>query len=132
MELIDTGKCIVCGKDNPHGFQLKIATDREKGRAWSTVTIPEKYIGWQHFIHGGITSMLLDEMMAHAAIAYAGFCVTAEMKVRFKRPVLPHVPLTVEGEVVSRSGRIITTKAVMKDGDVVLAEAEGRMVIPKG
>ena len=131
MELIDTGKCIVCGKDNPHGFQLKIATDREKGRAWCAVTIPEKYIGWQDFVHGGVTSMLLDEMMAHAAIAYAGFCVTAEMKVRFKRPVFPNVPLTVEGEVMSRSGRIVTTKAVLRDGDTVLAEAEGRMVIPR-
>ncbi|HSA34430.1 MAG TPA: PaaI family thioesterase [bacterium] len=131
MELIDTGKCIVCGKDNPHGFQLKIATDREKGRAWSAVTIPEKYIGWQHFVHGGITSMLLDEMMAHAAIAYAGYCVTAEMKVRFKKPVLPNVELLVEGEVVSRSGRIVVTKATLKEGDTVLAEAEGRMVIPR-
>ncbi|HNT28516.1 MAG TPA: PaaI family thioesterase [bacterium] len=131
MKLIDTGKCIVCGKDNPHGFQLKISTDREKGRAWCTVTIPEKYIGWERFIHGGITSMLLDEMMAHAAIALGRFCVTAEMKVRFKRPVLPDVPLSVEGEVISRNDRIITTKAVMKDGDTVLAEAEGRMVIPR-
>jgi uncharacterized protein (TIGR00369 family) len=131
MELIDTGKCIVCGKDNPHGFQLKISTDHEKGRAWSTVTIPEKYIGWQHFVHGGVTSMLLDEMMAHAAIALGEYCVTAEIKVRFKKPVLPNVELFVEGEVVSKNGRIVTTKAVLKQGDTVLAEAEGRMVIPK-
>ena len=66
-----------------------------------------------------------------AAIALGEYCVTAEIKVRFRKPVLPDVELSVEGKVVSKSGRIVMTKATLREGDTVLAEAEGRMMIPR-
>ncbi len=131
MQLLDTGKCIVCGKNNPHGLQLTLSVDREKLTAHTAVTIPERFLGWEKFIHGGVVSMLLDEAMAYAAMASGRYCVTAEMKVRFKRPVSPNVPLDLFGEVTAVKGRIIETRAVLKEGDTVLAESEGRMVVPR-
>lgn len=131
MQLLDTGKCIVCGKNNSHGFQLTLSVDHEKLTAHTTVTIPERFLGWENFIHGGVVSMLLDEAMAYAAMATGRYCVTAEMKVRFKRPVAPNIMLDLFGEVTAVKGRIIETRAVLKNGDIVLAEAEGRMIVPR-
>jgi len=131
MQLLDTGKCIVCGKNNPHGFQLTLSVDREKLTAYTTVTIPERFLGWEHFIHGGVVSMLLDEAMAYAAMATGHYCVTAEMKVRFKRPVVPNITLDLFGEVTTVKGRIIETRATLSHAGTLLAEAEGRMVIPR-
>ncbi len=130
MQLVDSGKCIVCGKKNPHGLQLTLSVDRERLTAYTTVTIPERFLGWEQFIHGGVVSMLLDEAMAYAAMASGRYCVTAEMKVRFKKPVLPGVALDLFGEVTSVKGRIVETRAVLKENGTVLAEAEGRMVVP--
>ncbi len=131
MQLTDTGKCIVCGKNNPHGLQLTLSVDRERLTAHTAVTIPERFVGWESFVHGGVVAMLLDEAMAYAAMAGGRYCVTAEMKVRFKQPVSPQVPLDLFGEVTAVKGRIIETRAVLRDGERILAEAEGRMVVPR-
>ncbi len=130
MELIDNGKCIICGKDNPDGFKLTFIYDPAARTAVSKVVIPEKYIGWQHAVHGGVTSMLLDEVMAHAAMSNGKFCVTAEMKIRFKKPVLTNVEYELFGELVSEKGRIMISRGFLRKDGQIYAEGEARLLVP--
>ena len=72
---------------------------------------------------------LLDEAMAHAA-GYAGHRgVTANVNVRFRRPVPLEQPIEVRGEVTWQRRNVLGVRATVHDaGGAVLARAEGSFV----
>jgi len=133
--LTDDHCCFVCGKQNPDGLRLEIEYP-EPGRC-RTVFVPDRrFQGWKGILHGGIISTLLDEAFAHA---YGGqvrdlneAAVTAEMVVRFKKPVMIGHPVILEGRVLSVSGRVIECESTLTDekGEV-LASAQGKLIKPK-
>jgi acyl-coenzyme A thioesterase PaaI-like protein len=55
--------------------------------------------------------------------------VTAELSVKFKKPVRIGVPAFLEGRVVSESGRLIETEAVLRDAaGTELASGTGKLI----
>jgi acyl-coenzyme A thioesterase PaaI-like protein len=85
--------------------------------------------GWSNIMHGGIVATLLDEAMAHAAIAAGIRAVTARIEVRFRKPVSTDRPLVVEGSVTARRGRMLEISAVLTESDgTVLAESQGKFI----
>jgi uncharacterized protein (TIGR00369 family) len=119
--------CFGCGERNPIG--LKLAFFRE-GEAVEAEFIPcphhEGYVG---MVHGGIIGALLDEAMSWAVIAGGRLAVTAQMTLRFRRPVRVGEPVRVRGEVADDGGRTVQARAVLLDSDgAVLAEASGTYV----
>ena len=77
--------------------------------------------------HGGVSAMLIDQLLGHAAAASGHPGVTTELSVRYRRPVPLDVPLRIWGRVTGTEGRRvsavggITTAA---EPDVPLVEAE--------
>jgi acyl-coenzyme A thioesterase PaaI-like protein len=72
--------------------------------------------GWEGFpgiIHGGIVCTVLDEAMSKAVAAAVGDALTAEIKVRLRRPVRPGQELTIRGWIVERHRRRTRTEAVV-------------------
>jgi uncharacterized protein (TIGR00369 family) len=136
LNLNDDHCCFVCGKNNPDGLQLKFEYPAA-GTCRATLTPPQKYQGWQGILHGGIVSTLLDEALAHAVGGVerggGGSCsVTAEITVRFKRPVKIGQTVILEGTVVSDKGRVIECESSLKDEEGnELATATGKLVRPK-
>ena len=116
--------CFCCGRDNERGLHLQY-TYPEDGKSRTTLTIPAYFSGWSNITHGGFLSMLLDETMAHACRGRAEMAVTAEMTVRYKKPVHTGEEVTLEGEVVSARSRIVETVArvILPDGETAV---EGR------
>jgi acyl-coenzyme A thioesterase PaaI-like protein len=82
-------------------------------------------------VHGGVSAMLLDQVLGHASAATGSPGVTTELSVRYLRPVPLDVPLRVWGRVVEAAGRrtavvgVITTVA---EPGVPLVEAEARFL----
>lgn len=81
--------------------------------------------------------MLLDEIMAHAILysqrggeGVEKTAVTAEITVRFKKPVETGSRVRVVGRVVETKGRLVTTEAWVYDenGDVA-AEGKARFLV---
>jgi acyl-coenzyme A thioesterase PaaI-like protein len=80
-------------------------------------------------VHGGVSAMLIDQLLGHAVGAIRRPGVTRELSVRYLRPVPIDVPIRVWGRVVEL-GDLITTVlggiTTAAEPDVPLVEAEGR------
>ena len=134
--LNDDHRCFVCGSENPDGLRIRFEYP-EPGVCRAVFTPPEKFQGWHGILHGGIISTLLDEAFAHAAggadRSIEGFgAVTAEMTVRFKKPVRIGEPAFLEGRVLAVSGRVIECASTLRDAEgQELAAATGKLIILK-
>lgn len=119
--------CIVCGRENPAG--LKVSYHAAGGRSHAAVTPPGRFQGFDGTLHGGIITGLLDDAMWYAAYSAGMFTMTAELTVRFKKPVPVERPLRLEGRLVSRRGRLAEMAAELRDGaGEVLAEASAKFL----
>ena len=123
--------CFCCGKENELGLKLLFEYD-EKGTAWSELDVPQWFSGWQDMTHGGLLSMLLDEAMAHACISVCGHAITAEMNVRFHRPLITGSHIIVKGRVEQTRSRIIETKGTVHipDGELI-ASGSARFLLAR-
>ncbi|MFH1699972.1 MAG: PaaI family thioesterase [Candidatus Zixiibacteriota bacterium] len=122
--------CFVCGEGNPIGLQARFYYDGRK--AISEITADERYAGYKNIIHGGILATMLDEIMIKSLLAEDLYVVTAEMTVRFKRPVYIGDKLRFEGYKTGTRGPVYLTegKAINQNDDII-AEASGKYIAPK-
>jgi len=129
-EIVKYAGCFVCGDKNPIGLAVRFY-EKEGGAAAEFVP-KESLEGYKGLLHGGIISSLLDEVMIKAVLVKDVYCVTAELFVRYKKPVPVSERLSLYGRIEKENGRIYTTQGWAKNrkGEVV-AEAEGKYFIPK-
>lgn len=122
----DDRHCFVCGERNTFGLQLK--PEGRDGRG-TIVWLPDKrHQGFDGVVHGGLISTLIDEAMAYAAMSEAGFCVTAGISVRFRRPVNLGQQVRVEAELVGRRGRMLELRASVTQNGEEKASGSGTFV----
>jgi alpha-methylacyl-CoA racemase len=117
----------VIGAANPLAPPLRI--EATENGAEGRCTLGPVYEGPPMHVHGGVSAMLIDQVLGHAVGATRRPGVTRDLSVRYLRPVPIDVPIRVWGRVVEADDRItsvlggITTAAEL---DVPLVEAEGR------
>lgn len=125
IELRDDGYCFVCGPLNPVGLHLSFKKSGEKVTA---SFVPQKiHQGYADIVHGGLIAAVLDEVMVKACILNGVNAMTAEMSVRFKRPLKIGISCTAEAWLISRSQRLIEAESIMRDQDgntIALAKAK--------
>jgi len=120
--------CFCCGIDNDRGFHL-VFTYPVEGEAESSLLVPEWCAGWKGVTHGGFLTMLMDELMAHACIAFAASAVTGDMSVKFIKPVPTGSRVRIVGRAERPRGRVISTTAtIYSEEGVVMAEASARFI----
>lgn len=129
-EIVKYAGCFVCGDKNPVGLGVKFY-EKEGGAAAEFV--PREVLeGYKGLLHGGILCSLMDEVMIKAVLVKNVYCVTAELSVRYKKPVEIADKLSLFGYIEKENGRVYTTKGYAKNqrGETV-AEAEGKFFVPK-
>jgi uncharacterized protein (TIGR00369 family) len=124
--------CFVCGDDNSCGLKARFFV-RDDGSVVSEMTADEMHQGYRDILHGGIVSAMLDEVMIKAVLAKDIFAVTAEMTVKFKRPVYTGQKIEFVGRIVEEKRRITKTvgTAVNEKGEEV-ASATGTYIEARG
>ena len=129
-EIVKYSGCFVCGDKNPIGLKVKFY--EKDGGALAEFVPKETLEGYKGLLHGGILASLLDEIMIKAVLVKNVYCVTAEMCIRYKKPVEVSERLSLFGYIEKESGRVYTTKGWDKNqkGEVV-AEGEGKYFVPK-
>ena len=133
MKPTPTDGCFVCGPDNPEGLHLSFAVDPDK-RTASTVWVPRPaHVGYAGIVHGGLVSTVLDEAAGKLVAELGVPAVTAELAVRFLRPVPVGRPLRVDARLVAVRGRLLHAEAaaLLEDGTEA-ATASAKLVIPRG
>ncbi|GAA0502726.1 thioesterase [Saccharopolyspora subtropica] len=91
------------------------------------------YEGPPSYAHGGISAMLLDQVLGHAHAANGKPGMTAKLALRYRRPVPLRTPLRIVGRVERTNGRwtnSVATICTEDNPDTVLVEAEGTFVVP--
>ncbi|MGD9520257.1 MAG: PaaI family thioesterase [Armatimonadota bacterium] len=106
--------CFVCGQQNPHGLRLSgFCLEGERYRfEWT----PKPYLqGWQKIVHGGIIATVLDEAVTRLFWELSKPAVTAEITVRFVRPLFVGTKTLVEAWKVRERGRLLEAEATISD-----------------
>ena len=122
-------RCFVCGPANPAGLQVRFRMDDDVCRAQFTPA-PE-HMGYDGVTHGGIVFSLLDDVMANWLWLQGQQCVTARAEIRYRQPLPVGTPVTLEGRLLERKGRlaVIEGKVLRVDSSALVAQATGRFML---
>ncbi|MEZ4599204.1 MAG: PaaI family thioesterase [Syntrophotaleaceae bacterium] len=129
MEVLKSEGCFVCGLDNPSGLKARFTTDRENNRSSCRLILDARFQGWADVVHGGVISALLDEACIYAGLGLGRQLVTAELSVRFRKPLPVDREVLVSGEVLEIRRKVLRVKAWLSLDDEVHAEAESRVFV---
>ncbi len=124
-------RCIACGPENPIGFNIRFY--QGDGYVYGKTIIDDRFAGYENIAHGGVLSILLDEVMAKALFAADIVAVTMEIKVKFRKEVLVGQNLTLKGYVEDLRSKVAFThgEILLPDGSIA-AEADAKFFITSG
>lgn len=109
-------KCIVCGRENHRGLNIRFAVDGDTIR--SEVPFNDEMCGFKDVVHGGILTAVLDEAMGWAA-SYGSrrMCQAAELNIRFVQPVHAGDKVMVTARLERDRRRVIEASGELCDPD---------------
>lgn len=111
--------CFVCGLSNQLGLHSEFF-ELEDGRLYATFQPKPEHQGYPERLHGGIAAAILDETIGRAILIEQPdvWGVTAEIKVRYRKPVPLNKSIRVVGQITRDNRRMF--------------EGEGRILLPDG
>ena len=120
----------VVGLRNPVAVPLHIGRSDE-GRAWASFRLGAVYEGPPGMVHGGVSALLLDQLLGEAAAAGGAPGMTGTLTLRYRRPT----PLgEVSGEAwierVDGIKTIVRGELRNAEGETSV-EAEGIFILPR-
>jgi len=126
--------CAVCGLENPGSMRAEFF-NLENGEAVALFTPTEQHQGYPDRLHGGFATAILDELIGRAVNTKDGegiWSVTAEINVKFRKPVPLGKQLKAVGRITRNSGRILegTGEIFLPDGAVAVEASAKYMKIP--
>jgi acyl-coenzyme A thioesterase PaaI-like protein len=125
--LQDDRRCFACGPENADGMRLRF----RYGDGWASAEWrpAQRFSGWTSMVHGGVVATLLDEAMAHAAIAAGVRAVTGRLEIRFRKAAPMDIVLVAHGRLEHRRGRMLELSATVTGEDGTLyAQATGKFL----
>lgn len=129
MNLDKDRGCFVCGPDNASGLQAVFSCDKERLQSFCRLTIPDRFQGWPAVVHGGVIASLLDEACIYAGRSLAESLVTAELTIRYRKPVTVGQQVTIRGEVVEKRRKVLRVKATLEVDGALCAEADAKVFL---
>ncbi|WP_433326582.1 PaaI family thioesterase [Spirillospora sp. CA-294931] len=94
----------VSGPLSPIAPPVKITVDPD-GTARTAFTLSAVYEGPPSFVHGGVSAMILDQLLGVASLSNGTPGLTATLDLRYSLPTPHSVPLTAEARVTRTDGR---------------------------
>jgi uncharacterized protein (TIGR00369 family) len=129
VEVSRTDGCFVCGQKNETGLKACFSMDSEHHRSFCRLVLDSRFQGWENVVHGGVIAALLDEACIYAGIGLGKQLVTAELTVRYRKPLAVGQEIVVTGEVIEIRRKVLRVKASLTAGDEIHAEAESRVFL---
>ncbi len=128
------GNCFGCSQDNPVGLQMKFFAGKDK--VVSDLVISPHLCGWNQFVHGGVLTTILDEVMSWSAMHFLKcMVVTKNIEIKFLKPALVDEPLQASGWIKKKtSRREVIMEGSIRDKagkDCVRAEAAFAILSPE-
>ena len=116
--------CFACSKKNPIGLKLEFYEDGDD--VISKWTPQNEYTGFYNVLHGGIQTVLMDEVAAWCVqIKHKTAGVTTKLEARYKKPVyIDKGEITLKSRILDVKRNIVNVKVELFDSDGQLC-AEG-------
>jgi acyl-coenzyme A thioesterase PaaI-like protein len=117
----------VIGVVNPYAPPLVVDVDAD-GHAVSRVQLSRVHEGPPNAVHGGIVSMLLDQLLGHAIGTAGKPGMTVKLTIRYRKPTPYDQELVIEAWHTGGEGRKVEAEGRITADGVVTAEAHGLFV----
>lgn len=117
----------VIGVANPIAPPM-VCRNLDDGSVEGTVTLQPIHEGPPGSVHGGISALLLDQLLGHAIAAADQPGMTVELTVRYRKPTPYGVPLLLRARRTASSGRLVEATGEILAHGVVAVEAHGRFL----
>ena|SRR5208283_5641127 len=121
----DDRYCFACGEKNPIGMHLNFEV-KDDG-LYTNYTFSKEFQGFKDTVHGGMISLLLDEIMVNLPWKKFGVpVVSAEIKVKLKKPLATGHKVTARAfvEKENRKFYVIKSEIFMDEDKEIIATAE--------
>jgi acyl-coenzyme A thioesterase PaaI-like protein len=129
LQLVKDRRCFVCGVENPHGLKVKVVYDGVDG-VEAEFMAEDRYRGWSDYLHGGVLTLIFDEMLGWLSRYMGHDAMTARLEVRYRKPVPLGSRLTFNAVLEREIKGLLDIKLWAKlDDESVVAEGKGRMMI---
>jgi acyl-coenzyme A thioesterase PaaI-like protein len=135
LDDVGTGRRVfspVSGVGNPLAPPLVVR--REDGGVVGEATLGIAYEGPPSYVHGGVSALLMDQVLGAAAAEAGLWGMTAHLELDYRGPLPVGERLVLRGRVAENDGRkslIVGTIALAAAPDEVLVEARGLFVMPR-
>ena len=135
LDDVTTGRRVfnpVTGAASPLAPPLAVRRDGDGVVGHATLGVA--YEGPPSFVHGGMSALLMDQLLGSAAAAAGVWGMTAHLELDYRGPLPLETKLLMRARVAEQSGRksVITgTIALAADPDRILVEARGVFVMPR-
>jgi acyl-coenzyme A thioesterase PaaI-like protein len=127
---IDDRYCFACGEKNPIGMHLHFTLTGDGGIE-AKYTFPKELQGYSGIAHGGMISLLLDEVMVNLPwLKLKQPVVSADIRIKLKKPLKIGEPVIARAFIDRQKKKVFWVKGVLireRDG-VEIAEAEATCV----
>jgi uncharacterized protein (TIGR00369 family) len=116
--------CAVCGLENDLSLKTEFF-ELENGELAALFTPAQKHQGYPGRLHGGFATAVLDELIGRAMnvnAAEESWSVTAEINVRFLKPVPLGRRTTAVARITKKGGRVFegTGEILLEDGSAAV------------
>ena len=129
LQLVKDKRCFVCGMENPHGLKVKVVYNGVDGVEAEFIA-EKRYRGWSDYLHGGVLTLIFDEMLGWLSRYMGHDAMTARLEVRYRKPVPLGSRLRFSGVLEREIKGLLDIKLWAKlDDESVVAEGKGRMMI---
>jgi acyl-coenzyme A thioesterase PaaI-like protein len=82
--------------------------------------------------HGGVIALVYDDLVGLAAMVGAGGGMTARLEIDYRKPTPLFEPIELTAWLEDHDDRKFRARGEMRHGDVLLSEASGLFILPKG
>jgi uncharacterized protein (TIGR00369 family) len=119
--------CVSCSSASPLGLGLKFLV-REDGEVEATFPCKEIYQGYPGFLHGGVTSMLLDAAMTNCLFSQGKVAFTARLIVRFLLPIMIDNTAVIRAWLRDSSPPLFVLEAKLAQNGRIMASATAKFI----
>lgn len=121
-------RCFVSRPEEAFGLGVRYHA-RPDGCVEATVTCPQAWEGYTNLVHGGIVASLLDGAMTNALFARGTVALTAELKIRYWKPLRLGATAIVTGQVTRSEPPLYLAEARLTSEDGVYATCAGKFMV---
>jgi uncharacterized protein (TIGR00369 family) len=119
--------CVVCGAHNSGGLQVTFQASPD-GSVQAVFAGRQILEGYAATLHGGIICSLLDGAMTNCLAAHGHRALTAELTVRFRRPVATARPATIRAWIENSGHQLYRVAADLRQDGRVMASATAKFL----